>query len=38
MPENISKFETISDNEFVFALTGMPEIFFKREKTFRRKI
>lgn len=26
MPENISKFEVISDNSFVFALKGMPEI------------
>lgn len=26
MPENISKFEIIRDNAFVFALKGMPEI------------
>lgn len=26
MPENISKFEVLSDNSFVFALKGMPEI------------
>ena len=26
MPENISKFEVTSDNSFVFALKGMPEI------------
>ncbi|GEQ85686.1 hypothetical protein ULMS_11940 [Patiriisocius marinistellae] len=26
MPENISKFEMIRDNAFVFALSGMPEI------------
>ncbi len=26
MPENISKFEVIRDNAFVFALKGMPEI------------
>ncbi|MBT8261933.1 MAG: SRPBCC family protein [Bacteroidia bacterium] len=29
MPENISKFEVISDNTFVFALKGMPEIGLK---------
>lgn len=26
MPENISKFEVIRDNAFVFGLSGMPEI------------
>ena len=26
MPENISKFEVLNDNAFVFALKGMPEI------------
>ena len=26
MPENISKFEVIRENAFVFALKGMPEI------------
>ena len=26
MPDNISKFEVLSDNSFVFALKGMPEI------------
>ncbi len=26
MPENISKFEMLSDTKFVFALKGMPEI------------
>jgi hypothetical protein len=26
MPENISKFEVLSDTSFVFALKGMPEI------------
>ncbi len=26
MPENISKFEIINDNAFIFALKGMPEI------------
>lgn len=29
MPENISKFETLNDNTFVFALKGMPEIELK---------
>ena len=26
MPENISKFEVLGDNKFLFALKGMPEI------------
>ena len=26
MPENISKFEVLSDDTFLFALKGMPEI------------
>ena len=26
MPENISKFEVLNENSFVFALKGMPEI------------
>ena len=26
MPDNISKFEKLSDTSFVFALKGMPEI------------
>ena len=34
MPDNISKFEMISDSEFVFALTGMPEIFLKKDENF----
>lgn len=34
MPENISKFELLSDDKFVFALKGMPEIVLKiNEKT-----
>lgn len=34
MPENISKFELISDDRFVFALKGMPEIVLQmKEKT-----
>ena len=27
MPDNISKFEKLSDTSFVFALKGMPEIY-----------
>lgn len=34
MPENISKFELLSDDKFVFALKGMPEIVLKiKEKS-----
>ena len=34
MPENISKFELLGDDKFVFALKGMPEIVLKmKEKT-----
>ncbi|GAA4281424.1 SRPBCC family protein [Gaetbulibacter aestuarii] len=31
MPENISKFEVIDDNTFLFALKGMPEITLKKK-------
>ncbi len=31
MPENISKFEVLSDDTFLFALKGMPEIALKRQ-------
>lgn len=31
MPENISKFEVLNDDTFVFALKGMPEITLKRK-------
>ena len=31
MPENISKFEVISDDSFLFALKGMPEIMLKKK-------
>jgi len=31
MPENISKFEVLNDDTFVFALIGMPEITLKRK-------
>ena len=30
MPENTSKFEVLSENTFVFALKGMPEIILKK--------
>lgn len=33
MPENISKFELIRDNAFVFALKGMPEIALELKET-----
>lgn len=39
MPENISKFELINDNAFVFALKGMPEIALElKEKEAPHKI
>ncbi len=33
MPDNISKFEVIGDNAFVFALKGMPEIALELKET-----
>ena len=33
MPENISKFELIGDNGFVFALSGMPEVALQKKAT-----
>ncbi|WP_431137043.1 SRPBCC family protein [Psychroserpens mesophilus] len=33
MPENISKFEVLDDDKFVFALKGMPEIVLKKKET-----
>jgi len=33
MPENISKFEVIKENAFVFALKGMPEIALEVKET-----
>ena len=33
MPENISKFEVLSEDTFIFALKGMPEIVLKRKET-----
>lgn len=32
MPENISKFEVLSEDTFVFALKGMPEIELKKKE------
>ena len=31
MPENISKFEVIDEDKFLFALKGMPEIILKKK-------
>ncbi len=33
MPENISKFEMLKDDTFLFALKGMPEIILKKKET-----
>ena len=32
MPENISKFEVLDDDTFLFALKGMPEITLKKKE------
>ena len=32
MPENISKFEVLEDDTFLFALKGMPEITLKKKE------
>ena len=32
MPDNISKFEVVSEDTFVFALKGMPEIELKKKE------
>ena len=32
MPENISKFEVLTDDTFLFALKGMPEIILKKKE------
>lgn len=32
MPENISKFELLEDDKFLFALKGMPEIVLKKKE------
>ncbi|MDC1505393.1 SRPBCC family protein [Winogradskyella sp.] len=33
MPENISKFEVLDTDKFLFALKGMPEIILKKKET-----
>src|SRR5690606_17208575 len=33
MPESISKFEVLSEDTFLFALKGMPEIILKKKET-----
>jgi len=33
MPENISKFEKLSNTSFVFALKGMPEIYLEKKSS-----
>ena len=39
MPENISKFEMLTDDKFLFALKGMPEIVLqKKEEVAPNKI
>lgn len=39
MPENISKFEVLENDKFLFALKGMPEIILKKkEETPNSKI
>ena len=37
MPENISKFEMLDDDTFLFALKGMPEIILKKKILFMAK-
>ncbi|MDG5492430.1 SRPBCC family protein [Psychroserpens sp. SPM9] len=32
MPDNISKFEVLEDDKFLFALKGMPEIVLKKKE------
>ncbi|MCF7561309.1 SRPBCC family protein [Sabulilitoribacter multivorans] len=32
MPENISKFEVLEEDKFLFALKGMPEIILKKKE------
>jgi len=34
MPENISKFEVLDNDKFLFALKGMPEIVLQKKETF----
>jgi len=37
MPENISKFEVLDDDKFLFALKGMPEIILKKKEVIASK-
>jgi hypothetical protein len=37
MPENISKFEVLGDDKFLFALKGMPEIILKKKEVIALK-
>ena len=37
MPENISKFEVIDEDTFLFALKGMPEIILKKKEEEKPK-
>ena len=37
MPENISKFEVLNEDTFVFALKGMPEITLKKKEQIPHK-
>lgn len=37
MPENVSKFEMIGDDSFVFALSGMPEVVMKKKESISPK-
>ena len=36
MPENISKFEVIDSDTFLFALKGMPEIILKKKEAIHQ--
>ncbi|WP_299890035.1 SRPBCC family protein [uncultured Lacinutrix sp.] len=35
MPENISKFEVLDEDKFLFALKGMPEIILKKKEAIK---
>lgn len=34
MPANVTKFETLGNDGFIFALAGMPEVELKKKETF----
>ena len=36
MPVNISKFELLDDDKFIFALSGMPEIVLQKKMKIRQ--